>query len=142
MKMKMQLSKQDGVILLEGLAAILIFSLGILALVALLGASVRDAASAGYRTQASLLASQVIGQMWSGDKSNAALVAGYTGSGALYTAWQGKVVSALPGVDVSAVATKPTITVDADNNVVVTVRWQAPGEAAPHKYVAMARISS
>lgn len=140
--MQMKLSKQDGVILLESLAAILVFSLGILALVALLGASVRDAASASYRTQASLLASQVIGQMWSGDKSNAALVANYTGSGALYTTWQGQVVKGLPGVDVAVAATKPTITVDASNNVVVTVYWKAPGETTPHKYIAMARISS
>lgn len=139
--MKMQRSKQDGVILLESLAAILVFSLGILALVALLGASVRDAASAGYRSQASLLASQVIGQMWSGDKSNAALVAGYTGSGALYTAWQARVVKALPGVDVASAATKPTITVNGDSQVVVTVYWLTPGETKAHKYVAMARIS-
>lgn len=140
--MKMQLSKQDGVILLESLAAILVFSLGILALVALLGASVRDAASAGYRSQASLLASQVIGQMWSGDKSNAALVAGYTGSGARYTAWQTQVVNALPGVDVASAATKPVITVDGSNNIEVTVYWKTPGETKTHKYVATARISS
>ena len=131
---------QKGSVLLEGLIAILIFSFGILALVALLGASVKDTSNAGYRMQASLLASQVIGEMWSGDKTNAALVANFTGSGDPYTTWQQKVAAQLPGVDIASASTAPTIAVDANNNVTVTVRWQAPGESGPHQYVAVARV--
>lgn len=140
--MQKRLSKQDGSILLEGMIAILIFSLGILSLVALLGASIKETASSGYRTQASLLASQVIGQMWTGDKTNDTLIANYTGSGAPYTAWQGKVAESLPGVDTSSVTTAPTIVINGDNDVTVTVYWKVPGDTQIHKYVAIARISS
>lgn len=141
--MQIRSLKQQGSILLESLIAILIFSLGILSLVALLGASVKDVANASYRTQASLLASQVIGQMWTDDKTNASLVAKYTGSGQAYTDWQDKVAAALPGVDTASASatTAPTIEIDGNNNVTVTVHWQASGESgAPHKYIATARI--
>jgi type IV pilus assembly protein PilV len=139
--------KQRGSVMLESLIAILIFSMGILALVALLGASVKNTASAKYRTEASLLANQVIGEMWADDKTNAALVANYgTATGAQYAAWKTKVSQALPGV-VDAAGDPPaggenlpTIAVDSDNTVTVTVYWQAPGEADQHKYVAVTRI--
>lgn len=52
--------QQSGVILLEALLAILIFSLGILALVGLQAAAVKQSADAKYRTEAALLANEVI----------------------------------------------------------------------------------
>ncbi len=144
MLMETSVLKQRGSVMLESLIAILIFSMGILALVALLGASVRDTASAKYRTDASLLANQIIGQMWTGDKTNATLISDYgTGTdpgaatGAQYVAWKAKVVLALPGV---VGATLPTIAIDANNAVTVTVFWQAPGESGSHNYVAITRI--
>lgn len=124
--------------MLESLIAILIFSMGILALVALLGASVKNTASAKYRTEASLFANQVIGEMWAGNRTNAALIADYgTASGDKYEAWKDRVVQTLPGV---VEANLPTIAVAADNTVTVTVYWQAPGEADQHKYTTVARI--
>jgi type IV pilus assembly protein PilV len=140
--------QQEGSIMLESLIAILIFSFGILALVALLGASVKNSSSAVYRTQASLLASQLIGEMWTGDKSNAALIANYQGSGP--EAWRGKVIQALPGVTDATAGTNPpgagqnlpVITVAADNTVTITISWQAPGDTDVHKYVAVSRITS
>lgn len=132
--------------MLESLIAILIFSFGILALVALLGASVKNSSSAVYRTQASLLASQLVGEMWTGDKSNAALISNYQGSGP--EAWREKVMQALPGVvnagtnPPSAGQNLPVITVAADNTVTITISWQAPGDADVHKYVAVSRITS
>lgn len=139
--MTMPVSKrsQGGSILLEGLFAILIFSMGILALVALLGASVKNSTDAKYRSEASLLANQVIGEMWTGDKSNAMLVANYE-AGARFDAWKARVEQTLPGV--SDDANLPTIDVDANNVVTVTVRWQAPGETTPHNFVAIARINA
>ncbi|WP_353152175.1 hypothetical protein [Herminiimonas fonticola] len=132
--------------MLESLIAILIFSLGILSLVALLGASVKDTASAKYRTEASLLANQVIGEMWTGDKTNATLVANYGEAGEQYQSWKDKVTQTLPGIVDAVVAPPvagqnlPTITIDGDNMVTVTVFWQAPGESGPHNYVAITRI--
>jgi type IV pilus assembly protein PilV len=136
--MQTSIVKQRGSVMLESLIAILIFSMGILALVALLGASVKNTASAKYRTEASLFANQVIGEMWTGNRTNASLVADYgTDSGDKYEVWKDRVVQTLPGV---ADASLPTITVAADNTVTVTVYWQAPGETDQHKYVAVTRI--
>lgn len=130
--------KQHGSVMLESLIAILIFSMGILSLVALLGASVKDTASAKYRTEASLFANQIIGEMWAGNRTNTTLVADYgTDSGEKYEAWKDRVVETLPGV---VEANLPTITVNGDNTVTVTVYWQAPGETDRHKYVAVTRI--
>lgn len=132
--------------MLESLIAILIFSLGILSLVALLGVSVKDTASAKYRTEASLLANQVIGEMWSGDKTNATLVANYgTATGAPFLAWKDRVLQTLPGIVDAVEATPgsgqnlPTIVIDG-TLVTVTVFWQAPSESGRHNFVAVTRI--
>jgi type IV pilus assembly protein PilV len=63
-------SSQQGVVLLEALIAILIFSMGILALVGLQANMLQNTSSAKYRADASYLAQQKIGQMWA-DPANA-----------------------------------------------------------------------
>lgn len=124
--------------MLESLIAILIFSMGILALVALLGVSVKDTASAKYRTEASLLANQLIGEMWTGDKSNTALIADYgSATSVKYLAWKERVSNTLPGVAANA----PTVAILDDNTVTVSVYWQAPSDSGPHNYVAVTRIN-
>jgi len=55
---------QSGVMLLEALIGILIFSLGILAMVGLQAMSIRFATDARERAEASNLAGQLVGQMW------------------------------------------------------------------------------
>lgn len=138
--MKPLLSNQRGSLMLEGMVAILVFSFGILALVALLGMSVKDTTNTKYRTDASLLASEIIGQMWASEKTNAALTAGFKDpAGTAYATWKAKVMATLPGV--TATVNLPTIAIDANNQVTVTVRWQAPGESGAHNYVAVTRIN-
>ena len=56
--------QQTGVMLLEALIAILIFSLGILAIIGLQAQSIRNSSEAKYRADASFLANQLIGYMW------------------------------------------------------------------------------
>lgn len=137
--LQIPVSKQRGSVMLESLIAILIFSMGILALVAMLGVSVKNTTSAKYRSEASLLVNQVIGEMWVGDKTNAALTSAYASAtgGAKYAAWKEKVEETLPGVsDDNA----PTIAIDGDNMVTVTVYWQAPGDTEQHQYAAVTHI--
>lgn len=130
--------QQQGSVLLESMIAILIFSMGILAIVGLQAASIKNTASAKYRTEASMLANQIIGQMWADDKANASLKSNYeSSSGAKYILWKASVTKALPGVASNA----PTVAIDASNVATVTVWWQSPGEAKPHNYVAIARIN-
>lgn len=137
--MQIIISKQRGVVILENMIAILIFSMGILGIVGLLGASMKSAAGAKYRNDASLLANQIIGQMWVADKTNASLKTKFESpSGAAFVVWKNAVTSALPGV----AANPPTIAIDANNVATVTVLWQLPGEAAAHNFVVSARVNN
>lgn len=118
--------------------AILVFSLGILSIVALLSVSVKNSGSAKYRTEASLLANQVIGQMETGQRTFAALTTGYASpTGANFMAWQTTVANTLPGV---SGANLPTIVIAADQTATITLRWQAPGDNVVHNFVAVAKI--
>lgn len=63
---------QSGMMLLEALIGILIFSIGILALVAMQAAAVGSVADAQYRVEAVNLANQVLAQIWTTvDRSSA-----------------------------------------------------------------------
>lgn len=145
---------QSGSTMLEALIAILIFSLGILSLVGLLGTSVKDTANSAYRTQASLLANEIVGQMWAGSQTIANptdtavqnYLATFKGSGAATTTWRTKVENTLPGITKPAEdeegggSNLPVIEVDGNNNVTVTLFWKAPGDSSAHKYVMTTRI--
>jgi type IV pilus assembly protein PilV len=122
------MKKQSGVALLEALVGILIFSIGILALMALQAQSIRNTVEAKYRNEAAYLANQVIGQMWV-DRANLAAYDTGGGASANMTAWRTQVAIALPRV-VAGGANSPTIVV-AGNQVTVTVFWQLPGSDSP-----------
>ena len=64
-------ARQQGVVLLEALIAILIFSLGILGLVGLQAGMVKGTSEAKYRAEASYVAQREIGRIWA-DPNNAA----------------------------------------------------------------------
>jgi len=142
--------QQAGVMLLEALIAILIFSVGILAIVGMQATAVQDLGEAKYRTEAAFLANRVIGQMWGGIGDKAVNVqtrlATYAYGGgasvpAPVAAWVTMVKDTLPG----ASSFPPTIQVNLDNSVVVTVRWQAARDKAngaqPHSYQTIAYIN-
>ncbi len=142
--MKAAISKyQQGSVILEALIAILIFSIGILAIIGLQAASVSNSAAARYRTEASLLANQVIGQMWVGDNANLATNFASPG-GANYLAWASSVAQTMPGVALSPLY-RPTVTFaggGTGNTVTVTVFWRQAGESAAHQYAATAVINN
>lgn len=114
-------TSQQGSALLEALIGILIFSIGILALVALQATSVKFTTDAKDRTDASFYANQLISKMWV-DQDN---LASY--------AVTNQPVAGLPGgkrtVDVSG------------SRITVTITWQPPGTAAPHRYVTVAHVT-
>lgn len=132
--------RQGGFSLIEALVAILIFSFGVLALIGLQVTAVRQSSSAKYRSDAALLANQLIGQMWVSDRLAANLQASFNTGGAQYNAWAATVGGALPG---STGANAPTVVVLANGQVTVTLSWKAPNEqpADPvHRYTTIARI--
>ncbi|UCH49936.1 MAG: pilus assembly protein PilV [Betaproteobacteria bacterium] len=136
---------QSGVMLLEALIGILIFSLGILALVGMQATALRATTDARDRTEASNLASQVVGEMWL-DRANLANYV-YDGSGtppAALNAWVTQVENSLPG----AAANHPTVTIGASamgaavgTEVEVTVFWQNPSDPNLHQFAMTAYIN-
>lgn len=138
--------QQTGSMLLEALIAILIFSMGILAVVGLLAASTKNANDAMFRTTASLLANELIGQMWVSDRTTANVLqthfqGGSGTDGVKYSAWQANVQANLPGVTASA--NLPTVNVAANGTVTIGIFWKLPSEAdslPAHTYVAVAQI--
>jgi len=136
-------AQQQGVMLLEALIALLIFSVGILAVVGMQATAIQDMGEAKYRTDAAFLANQIIAEMW----SNSKYLADYEwdGSGAPpvnVENWFNTVQARLPG----ASKFPPTLTLDpATNAVTVTVSWQQARDrssAAPaHSYRTVAYIN-
>lgn len=125
--------------LLEALIAILIFSLGILALVGLQATAIKQSTDARYRSEAALLTNDIISQMWSTDRTSTTLQTNFNTGGATYNTWLPRVTAVLPG----AAANPPTIVVDNQGIATVTVNWLAPSEVAgtpPHNFVTIAQI--
>lgn len=131
--------RQRGATLLEALIGILIFSIGILALVGMQALAIKHMSDAKYRSDAAFFASEIIGQMWVNRTSLGTYA--YAGAGAPPAAidsWVTSIQNALPGV--TAAANLPIITV-AGTTVTVTVRWQLPGGADVHRHITMAYIN-
>ena len=102
---------QRGNSLLEGLLAILVFSVGMLSLLMLLSSSLVETGNARYRSEASLLASDLVAQMWTGDRSLAPLRKRFTDTTSDdYQHWLKTVHDRLPGTD--ATNNLPEITID------------------------------
>ncbi|AIY43269.1 Type IV fimbrial biogenesis protein PilV [Collimonas arenae] len=123
--------------LIEGLIAIFIFSMGILAIVGLQSVSVKQVSDASYRSQAAVLSNTLIGTMWVSDHTTATMQSNFNSpNGAGYIAWLANVSAALP-------QSSATVNVDSQNIVTVTVKWLAPSEVAnttKHQYVTVAQI--
>lgn len=148
--------QQRGATLLEALVAVLIFSLGVLGLVGLLGAATQQSSDAQYRAVAAELADQLLGDMWIADRSTTNLQTqfGTCASASVcpgYATWAQAVATRLPGVTADG-ASQPTVAVANDGTVSIVLVWQPPGTAAPpasaasgsssaaHRYQLVARV--
>lgn len=151
--MKSNQPKQSGVVLLEALIGILIFSLGILALVAMSTSAIRVQGDAQYRAEAMNLAEQISSAIWSGvgrtlqtvndqqvstvdtatlqlyqHAENGGLCAfnGSASTQAAVTTWLTRVQNMLPGSGNGM--QQIAINTAANNEVRITVCWQAPSD--------------
>lgn len=133
-----QRSRQHGLMLLEALLGILIFSIGILASIAMLSRTIGQVSDAKYRIDASFLANEIISRIWV-DRANLATYAYPGGTAPELATWVAHVNTALPG----AAANAPTVTVDAaTGQVTVTVRWQAQAAAVASNHMAIATVAN
>lgn len=115
-------NRQGGAMLLEGLISILIFAMGILAIVGLHASSTKATTQAKSRVDASLVASQRIGQMWV-DQGN---LGSY--------AETDTTVAGLPN------GTRTTAILG--TQATVTVSWQMPGDDTVHSFRTIAQINT
>ncbi|HXF79709.1 MAG TPA: prepilin-type cleavage/methylation domain-containing protein [Usitatibacter sp.] len=122
---------QEGVMLLEALVAILIFSVGVVAVMGMQAVSIEQVTQSKYRMDASYLANQIVGKMWT-DLPNLSTYASAGSAGRV--AWDATVASTLPNGTA-------TITV-AGTLVTVTVNWQMPNETVQRKYVSVVNINA
>lgn len=140
MRARQPQSPMRGSTLVEGLLAIVVFSVGLVGLLRLQATTLVDGANAHYRSEASLLASDLVGRMWTGDRSLAGLNARFAGANAAeFSAWRERVQASLPGV--TATANAPLVSIGAQRDVTITLAWRAPGEAGPHQLVVHTRIA-
>jgi type IV pilus assembly protein PilV len=124
--LEVEVARQGGFALLEVLVAVLIFSIGILALVGMQATATRYATDAQFRSMASYLANQRMADIWVGDRAHMADFKETDVS-----------VASLPNgkrtVDVVADATN-------GYQVAVTIKWMIPGDATEHQHVAVTYV--
>jgi len=115
-------SAQQGIVLIEALVAILIFSMGVLALVGLQAAMIKNTSDSKYRSEASFIAQQRIGMIWS-DPDNAVA----------YVETDTDISDRLPSG--TRTVAEPT-----PGQFVVTITWQQSGEPL-HNFTTTATIA-
>ncbi len=112
------LKQQSGLMLIEVLVSILIFSIGILGMVGLQVTAIQNSANAEYRSIASGLANDIVSQMWlrgTSNPANAALTADIT-------AWKNRVTASnLPNATA-------TVARAADGITTITVSYKPPSK--------------
>jgi type IV pilus assembly protein PilV len=156
--------------LLEALIGILIFSIGILALVAMQARSINVLADAQYRIEAVNLSNRLLSQIWVNvDRSNATATqasllnfahqtdgnpdtcnfGGGASASPIVTAWANLVTTGTA----DGTGTKPLlpganasmqqVAVDTgtSNRVIITVCWRAPNETAPHRHTVVGYVN-
>ena len=141
---------QRGMSLIETMVAVLILAIGILGLLGFQAVAIANISAAKYRTDASFLASQLIGALWANRQSLEATPAAFTHFGAgggceptgsrathaAVTGWLTDVGAALPG----ATADAQQVRIDANQMVIVTVCWKAPGDTRWHNHIEVAQL--
>lgn len=145
--------RERGVMLIEALIAILIFSIGILAVVGMQGVAIKNVTESKYRSEAAFLANELISNMWT-DAGNVT-PANYNYPGSSYAKlvnWVAKVDTTLPGT----AAVRPRVTITPAPPVVppavapvgatvqIELYWQLPEEASaglpPRKHTVIASV--
>jgi len=114
---------QRGVVLLEVLISILLFSLAVLAIVGLQASMVKSTTDAKFRADASYVAQRVIGNIWVNPDAFP-----YP----LDTA--NDIPADLPNGQF-------TVTQPSQNQYQVKVTWQTPGEASQHNYTIITSVA-
>ena len=148
---RIDMRKQAGVVLIEALLGILIFSIDILALIGMQSVAVKNTTDARYRTEAAYLANNILGQI----RLDMAQVNQYAdanvGNYAPRTTWRNQVEALLPGISIASAQRVPSIVLaagptypgdtDAPSQVTVTLTWMQPGETQERRFQIVGFVS-
>jgi type IV pilus assembly protein PilV len=120
---------QSGYVLLEALVALLIFSLGLLGMVGFQAASTKIATDSRFRTEAAMLADELLAKMTASDVSKVETEFAAP-NGPKFKAWLNDRVIAAARLPNAVV--KPTFTKSATTSTLIVyleVTWEMPGVA-------------
>lgn len=115
---------QAGIVLIEVMIALVLFSVGILALLGLQTAMLKNTTESKYRADAAYIAQQKLGEIWVNTKNHPTL--------ADYSVTEDDISTQLP-------SGKAAVAISAERVVTVTITWQLPGELE-HNYTTNARV--
>ena len=118
---------QQGVVLLEALIAILVFSMGVLAIVGLQATMIKNTNDTQYRSQASNIAQQKIGLIWADPDPTR-------------IGWVSPVEE---DTDISNLLPDGTLSIamPAAGEYMVTVTWKQPGDSEIHNLSTTAYVN-
>lgn len=129
-------NRQGGFALLEVLVSVLLFTVGVIALIGLQASMKANASESRLRAEASYLANQMVGQIWV-DAANLASYAIVSGTcSTAYnpcTKWAAQVAAQMPSGSSDISVSGAVVT--------ITVRWQLPG-GMPHNFQVQANVTS
>jgi type IV pilus assembly protein PilV len=114
---------EEGFLLLEVLLAIVIFSIGILAVLGLQAVMVKHSTEARMRSVASLVAEERISEMWADPANAINKLENATNIEPILPNGTRTVVQLVPG------------------RYQITVGWQLPGQTEPHRFVTVANVT-
>ena len=143
--------KQGGVVLIEALLGILIFSIGILALIGMQSVAVKNTIDARYRTEAAYLATQMTSQIRVDYGNKDSYADTNTGTYAPRTTWRNQIEATLPGINIASTQRVPSIAIvpgptyagdtDPPSQVTVIVLWLQPGETQERRFELVSQVS-
>lgn len=117
---------------MESMVAVLIFSVGIVGNLGLMAQMTRAQGAAQWKSQASMLSSEIVAVMWADSEAN---LIGYTSSCSSQRCveWKQKVAGSLPG----GMGTVESL---GSGIVKVGIEWTVPGEGS-HSYAVQTTIA-
>lgn len=124
---------QTGFVIVDVLIAILLFSVGVLGLIALQSAMTKSQLESKVRADASYLANELVAQMWSDTANINAYTSDCESHGPCKT-WQSKVTAALPSGE-------GAVSANASGGISITISWtNTAGDQ--HRYVTQTSVSA